>query len=140
MMVSPRTALYTCVLVRLGFRLADFDTSIHAPSRPFSLPLLPLNPNVLSIFEDQSRFVLNPWWVPYPREYGWNPANLLSVRDYVGPLAKSTIRVQAEPIRATAVLPPLPPHPDPFLWDWLWNMRCSRLREFCVHSRGHHRD
>ncbi|KAJ7842587.1 hypothetical protein B0H13DRAFT_2365163 [Mycena leptocephala] len=105
-MVPPRITPYTHAYVCLGFHLSDFNTTPPLRSRPFSLPLLPLNPNVVSIFDNQSEFMLNPWQVPYPQEYGWDPANLRATRAYTGSLADVVTHVQHEPICATAVLPP----------------------------------
>jgi hypothetical protein len=99
-----------------------------------------LNPDVVSIFDDQSQFVLNPWRVPYPREYGWNPAHSLATRAYTGPPADVITRVQDEPIQATAVFPPPLPQHNLALWDWLLHLRTSRLHDFHVRPVRHHRE
>jgi hypothetical protein len=106
--------------------------------RPFGLPPLALNLDVLSIFNDQSQFVLNPWRALYPREYSWDPVHPLATRAYSGPPADVITRVQDEPIRTTVVFLPLPPQRNLELWDWLLHSRSSRLRDFHVRPVRHH--
>jgi hypothetical protein len=57
---------YTRAQARLSLRLHDFDTAVPSPERPLGLPRFPFNPNIISIFADQTPFVLNPWRVPFP--------------------------------------------------------------------------
>jgi hypothetical protein len=110
---------YTCARARLGLRLRDFETIVPSPERLLGLPRLPLNPDVVSIFADQSPFVLNPWRVPIPRERGWDPSNLSRTRAYLGPLP-ATLEWPGV-ILPTAIFPPLSPQFNPALWDWLRN-------------------
>jgi hypothetical protein len=99
-----------------------------------------LNLDVVSIFDDQSQFVLNPWWMPYPREYGWDSAHPLATRAYTGPPADAVTRVQDEPIHTIAVFLPLLPQRNLALWDWLLHSSSSHLRDFHVRPVHHHRE
>jgi hypothetical protein len=97
---------YMRARVRLSLCLRDFETVIPSPERPLGLPHLPLNPDVMSIFADQSPFVLNPWQVPIPRECSWDPSDPSHTRAYIGPLPMTLERLGV--ILPVVVFPPCP--------------------------------
>ncbi|KAJ7827417.1 hypothetical protein B0H13DRAFT_2373847 [Mycena leptocephala] len=66
---------YTRARACLGLRLCDFETVVPSPECPFEMPHLPLNPDVVSIFDDQAPFILNPWQVLLPWEHSWDPSD-----------------------------------------------------------------
>ncbi|KAJ7173819.1 hypothetical protein C8R46DRAFT_1215734 [Mycena filopes] len=107
-------------------RLGDFASRAPRPAGPdphptrlHGAPVPSLNPDVVSIFGDQTLRALGPRIVPLS-EGGWDYNYPRRVRTYGGP--HPALRQSATVARSNFPMAPPPVERDEELWDWLFSM------------------
>ncbi|KAJ7154520.1 hypothetical protein C8R46DRAFT_1041558 [Mycena filopes] len=107
-------------------RLGDFASRAPRPAGPdphptrlHGAPVPSLNPDVVSIFGDQTLCALGPRIVPLSED-GWDYNYPRRVRTYGGP--HPALRQSATVARSNFPMAPPPVERDKELWDWLFSM------------------
>ncbi|KAJ7159727.1 hypothetical protein C8R46DRAFT_1039000 [Mycena filopes] len=107
-------------------RLGDFASRAPRPAGPdphptrlHGAPVPSLNPDVVSIFGDQTLRALGPRIVPLSED-GWDYNYPRRVRTYGGP--HPALRQSATVARSNFPMAPPPVERDEELWDWLFSM------------------
>ncbi|KAJ7143641.1 hypothetical protein C8R46DRAFT_1232725 [Mycena filopes] len=107
-------------------RLGDFASRAPRPAGPdrnpprlYGVPVPPLNPDVVSIFGDQTLRAILPRSVPLSED-GWDWNYPRRVRTYGG--IQPALRQSPTVARSNFPLSPPPVERDEDLWDWLFSM------------------